>query len=298
MEIGAWTPDGDWRSTRGLNELYREIRRLGLETNVAELDAFGFTIIENALTPDQVALAREAILHQTEKHLGRAVDVDSEVELSGVKMAHYLLYQHPVFEEIALNEKPLALMTYLLGYSCRLSSMTSHVKGPGEAELQIHSDTGNGIPAPFAAYSQVANVNYALVDYTEEAGCLAIVPGSHRFFRQPKTSERRLTGNERNPDAVPVEVPAGTAIVWHGNTWHGSFPRKKPGLRVNLSTYYSRQYLEVQENLRDHIPPGLIERHGGNDSRMATLLGLNTSYGYTEDGPSRYYTPAGLSWIT
>jgi hypothetical protein len=30
---------GDWRSTRDLNALYREIRQLGLETNLAELDA-------------------------------------------------------------------------------------------------------------------------------------------------------------------------------------------------------------------------------------------------------------------
>jgi hypothetical protein len=43
---------GDWRATRDLNDLYREIRGLGLEANVAELEAFGFTVIENALTPE------------------------------------------------------------------------------------------------------------------------------------------------------------------------------------------------------------------------------------------------------
>ena len=39
---------GDWRATRDLNPLYQEIRDFGLETGIAELDAFGFTVIENA----------------------------------------------------------------------------------------------------------------------------------------------------------------------------------------------------------------------------------------------------------
>ena len=33
---------GDWPATRDLNDLYREIRSLGLEAQVAELEAFGF----------------------------------------------------------------------------------------------------------------------------------------------------------------------------------------------------------------------------------------------------------------
>jgi len=289
---------GEWRSTRGLNELYREIRTLGLESNVAELEAFGFTTVPNALTPDQVERARRAVIRVAERRLDKRLDLDGELEHRGIAMAHYLMFQDQVFEEIVVNPRPLALITWLVGYSCRLSSITSHVKGPSEQALLLHSDTANGMPAPFSPYAHVANVNYALVDYTEEGGALAMVPGSHRYFRQPRTSERQLVGPERNREAIPIEVPAGTAIVWHGNTWHGSFPRKIPGLRINLAVYYSRQYMEVQENLRDHIPPGLLERNGGEDSRMGQLLGLKAFHGWTEEGPADYATAAGLNWVT
>jgi len=40
---------GDWAATRDLNRIYADIRALGLETNLAELEAFGFTVIEGAL---------------------------------------------------------------------------------------------------------------------------------------------------------------------------------------------------------------------------------------------------------
>ena len=59
-------------------------------------------------------------------------------------------------------------------------------------------------------------------------------------------------------------MPAGSAILWHGATWHGSFPRKKPGLRINLSAYFCRPHLMPQESYRDSIPEGFLD---GEDPR-------------------------------
>ena len=44
MEIGAWTEEGEWTATPELNRIYGTIRELGLETNLAELEAFGFQV--------------------------------------------------------------------------------------------------------------------------------------------------------------------------------------------------------------------------------------------------------------
>ena len=49
---------GDWESTKDLNDVYREIERLGLERHVNELDAFGFTVVENMMDPETVRTAR------------------------------------------------------------------------------------------------------------------------------------------------------------------------------------------------------------------------------------------------
>ncbi len=296
---------GDWSATRELNGLYRQIRSLGLETHVAEMDAFGFTVIPQALSKATVERARNSILATAEKRVGRCLDPETEEEfgdLTGGKEVagqHYLLFKDPVFEEIVLNEKPLALITYLLGQSCWLSSCYSHVKGPGKVGLLLHSDNGNGVPvSPMPPYSMTANVNYALTDYTRERGALAMVPGSHRHARQPVESERYLAGNQANPDAIPMEIQAGDAVVWHGNTWHGSFPRLVPGLRINLATYYCRQFMAVQEIYSRDVPEAVMARHG-RDSRFAQLIGLNHFNGWQDDGPdldSRMKMPAGRTW--
>jgi ectoine hydroxylase-related dioxygenase (phytanoyl-CoA dioxygenase family) len=289
---------GDWRATRDLNPLYQQIRDLGLETCIAELDAYGFTVIENALSPELTVQLRDAVLESAQEHFDRPLDVETEEGHRGYRLAPFLLYRNPIFEQAVLNEKPLALITYLLGRSCLLSSLTSHVKGPGGPGLLLHSDTANGMPAPFSPYSHVANCNYALTDYTEAGGALAMIPGSHRNYRQPARDQIWLDGEQRNPDAIAIEVPAGSAIIWHGNTWHGSFPRKIPGLRVNLSMYFCRQYIAPQEDYRHRVPNDLLARHG-SDSRLATLLGLKTTYGWTEEGPpEQLHTGAGRSWFS
>jgi ectoine hydroxylase-related dioxygenase (phytanoyl-CoA dioxygenase family) len=290
---------GDWAATRDLNQIYGDIRALGLETNLAELEAFGFTVVEDALSPELTRELRGAVLAAWEERYGRKLDLENETRLHEVQLASYLLFKDRVFETAVLNPKPLALITYLLGQSCWLSSLTSHVKGPGEVGLLLHSDTANGVPAPFSAYSHVANCNYALTDYTEAGGCLAMVPGSHRLHRQPTRWEVGLAGNERNPHAIPIEVPAGSAIVWHGNTWHGSFPRRTPGLRVNLATYFCRQYMAPQEIYADSAAAKAMVDRYGRESRMAQLLGFNHFNGWRDEGPdldSRRLLPAGRTW--
>ncbi len=288
---------GDWRSTRDLNDLYRQIRGLGLETNLAELDAFGFTIIEDALSPELTLQLRDVVVREAESAFAAKLDIEREEAHRNWKLVPYLLYKDQLFEQAVLNPKPLALISYLLGQSCLLSSLTSHVKGPGGPGLLIHSDTANGVPGPFSPYAHVANCNYALTDYTEAKGALAMIPGSHRYYHQPGRDQVGLDGEARNPDAVAIEVPAGSAVIWHGNTWHGSFPRKVPGLRVNLSMYFCRQYMQPQENYKDYVPADLIARHGA-ESRLLELLGANTVHGWRDEGPQ--FTPrsqrAGRSW--
>lgn len=262
------------------------IHELGLDENLTELEEQGYTTIPNVLSQEQIEGARNAIIARAESAAGAKVDLEKEEGegFPGMTYLPYLLYDDEVFENILVEQKPLALITYLLGESCLLSSLGCHFKGPGGIPVVLHSDNGNGIPAPFSSVAQVANVNYALTPYSLEAGALALVPGSHRLARQPRPEEMMLGGETGNPDAVAINLSPGDAAIWHGNTWHGSFKREVPGVRVNLAVYFNRQYIQTQEHHGDAVPEAVLARHT-DDERFGVILGAKQPYGWKSEGP-------------
>jgi len=272
--------------TKPLDRVLGEISRLGLEQNLIELETRGYTTVSGALAPDTVVRTREAILRRVERETGRRIDIDQATteDYEGMKYIPYLLYDDEVFEEILMEPRPLALITYLLGESCILSSMGCHFKGPGGVPLPLHSDNGNGMPAPFPAYSQTANINYALTPYSREAGALAMVPGSHKLARQPRPDEAILDAGQANPSALSMDLAPGDAVIWHGNTWHGSFARQIPGIRMNLAVYMCRQYVQSQERHARVVPQDVLARHANNE-RFLTLLHQQQPYGWQQEGP-------------
>lgn len=260
----------------------RDIRRLGLEAQAAELDAYGFTVLEPGKAAP-VAFTdelEEAVLAASERRSGHKPDKATGLSHIDRKTAwgqhmFYMLLEGEPFERALLNETSLALISYLLGENCLLSSMTSIVKGPGEAPLGLHTDTAM-VPVPFPAYSQVANATWALSDYSRENGALCFWPGSHKLCRPPTKAEMADTAR-----FTPITAPAGSLIVWHGNTWHGAFARTSPGLRVNLIAYYCRVYMQTQEWYRDKVTPEAVAR---NPPRFAQLLGLDSPYPFDLEG--------------
>jgi ectoine hydroxylase-related dioxygenase (phytanoyl-CoA dioxygenase family) len=269
-----------------LDRILAEIDELDLKDNLIELETQGFTTIRGVLSADTIRRAQAAILDRVEQETGSRIDIETATEddYEGMKYIPYLLYDDEVFEEILMERKPLALISYLLGESCLLSSMGCHFKGPGGMPLPLHSDNGNGMPAPFPSYSQVANVNYALTPYSREAGALALVPGSHRLARQPRLEEMALGGDGTNPAAVSMDLAPGDVVVWHGNTWHGSFARQIPGVRMNLAVYFCRQFVQSQAPHAGVVPESVLARHA-NDERFKVLVHQKQPYGWQQDGP-------------
>ncbi|MGV3480984.1 MAG: phytanoyl-CoA dioxygenase family protein [Sphingobium sp.] len=258
-----------------------EPRRLGLERHAAELDSYGFTIVEpdRAAPPGFADALLRTVLAIAGRRAGRTLDpANAESHAGGSAWGQhlfYLLLEDPIFEQAMMNETVLALITYLLGESCVLSSMNSILKGPGTDHLILHSDSAM-VPAPYPAYAQVANATWLLTDYDRDRGALCFWPGSHKFCRPP--TMRETADIDR---FVPVTAPAGSLVVWHGNTWHGAFPRQVPGLRVNLILYFCRIYMQTQEWYRERVSEAALAR---NPARFRHLVGLENPYPFGAEG--------------
>ena len=103
-----------------VDDLYADVRDLGLGPYVKELESQGYTIVP----PDKIGPADlpARVLAETsrviEERIGIRLDLEageSRQDLPQAAETHnWLLFDDPVFEELLMNPVSLTLMTYLL----------------------------------------------------------------------------------------------------------------------------------------------------------------------------------------
>lgn len=259
------------------------LRTLGLLGRVAELEANGFTIIRPAEFDgsDLSHRLREAILATSERVHGRRPDLKMGATHSNAAMsigeARFLaLLDDPVFEEALMHPVTQAMADYLLGESAKLSSFSTAIRGPGTPELGLHTDMIL-VPSPFPAFAQIATIFWILTDVTPEDGSTFFWPGSHKFCRRPTRAECADTSHR-----IAVAAPAGSLLVWHGNTWHGAGHKQTDGLRVTMPMHFCRSYFVPQEDYRSKIGADALARNG---DRFRTLMGVGHPYPFSGQQP-------------
>ena len=278
-------------SESSLDRVWNEIRELGLEAYVADLDAHGYTVIPPEIaSPNGLAKRMlAACLDIAERRNGERADMETgstHANLpitprgSSVKdgrprgrmplgqregldspvgdIMHSIFFEDEVFEEALMNPVLLAMATYLCGYSVVLSGMGCWMKGPNRSTFRLHTDTPLASPLP--PQSMVCELMYVLTDFNRENGGTAFVPGSHKWCRNPAGREA-IIGEGGNQNVEPVEAKAGSLVIWTGKTWHGSYNRTASGLRVSVPVYMVRPFIRTQENFIGRVPQEMLDRH-------------------------------------
>ncbi len=278
----------DWKSVAGMGVTYKAARALGLEANIAELEAFGFTVVDPDKTGAAPGFAErllEKVVEAARQEDELAVEInkhpDAEKPALGRQIFH-LLDRDPIFVEAVMNPAVRAIGSYLMGQSFRLSSTVAFVKDAPARSTPLHCDSV-GVPSPLPAYGSVCNISWILTDYNQESGTLGMVPGSHRYCRHPTEFEqpRFIGGMLADEMVAPVIAKPGSLAIFTGNTWHCTYPKTTYDFRAHVVTAFCRNYVTPAENY-DDLPDALIEPHG---PELARLVGRQAWQGFRAEGP-------------
>ena len=243
------------------DELQARVDALDLAETVQHVKNEGYGYVYDAAPIEFTQRLRETIIR-----------IKSDKGMGG----NMLLSKDPIFEEVVLNPKLLAIAEVLCGKGAMLSQLAGSVK-PKKADAPIkgglHADQ-NWTPAPFPVHNQLVTFCWACDEYTHEGGSTRVVPRSHTLRRHPTATE---VAEEKG--VISTECPAGTIVFWNGSTWHGGGTRTIEGERVVLHITYSRLALRPVESY-DFLGEDWLE---GKPYEMRVLLGredfLNTPQG-------------------
>jgi ectoine hydroxylase-related dioxygenase (phytanoyl-CoA dioxygenase family) len=223
----------------------------------------GYTVIEDFVSADGLAAFREALAPSMGTHHGR-----NDFEGFKTERVYTLVARGRIFEEIAADERLMALIGRFLQPNFLLSASHSISLGPDETPQSIHQDDGfyrQRRPRPPIGISVIG----AIDDFTKANGATEIVPGSHRWG-EPGDEGRPNDIAEIEKMLVPMEIPAGAALVFCGTLLHrgGANVTDKP--RLAFTNQYCEPWARPQENWWLAIPR---EQVAQMPPRLQALLG-------------------------
>ena len=256
------------------------------ETMKRDIDEHGYCLFKDALTPAQLAEARERLSEQAEAERRGGVVLSGDGRIgpergSGNNQAvTFLGNKGHIFREIASRPDILDIVRHVLGEEIRIRNLLANIVRIGGQEQGLHTDqwflpsasrydeppmqVGSitranpgqpEIPGPTLMPCVVINAFWMLDDFTIENGATCIVPGSHKLGRRPNKDDR--------VDQIQVTGPAGGAFIFDGRLFHGAGPHlsQDPTIeRKGLTFAYQPPMFKPHENYPLVLLPEVYEK--------------------------------------
>jgi ectoine hydroxylase-related dioxygenase (phytanoyl-CoA dioxygenase family) len=245
---------------------------MDLQRHLDELDAQGYTVIDDFLRDGAIERVRAGLAPHLERHAGR-----NNFEGYKTERVYTLVGRARCFEDIAEDARVLALLDALLAPGYLLTASQAICIHPGESAQPIHHDDSFypiARPRPSISFSTIVAVDA----FTADNGGTELIPGSHRW------SDAQIAGayDGRDADApmppalermlVPMTVPAGACIFFHGTLMHRGGANRSAAPRLAFSNQYCEPWARTQENFFLGVPPALAR---GMSPRVQALLGYS-----------------------
>jgi ectoine hydroxylase-related dioxygenase (phytanoyl-CoA dioxygenase family) len=212
----------------------------------------GYVILPGAFTPAEVAELRAEALSIFRGAAGEVEGVEpgppdesDEEVIRRYACIHFPHKLSPLMRQTLAHPAVVAALTRVIGPDVKAMQSMLFTKGEGKPGQAWHQDE---FFIPTRDRSLTA-VWIALDDATIENGCLWVLPGSHRpgvIYPDRDQEDPRFDCTVeaydfpyRAADAVPVQVAAGSVVMFNGYLLHRSLPNTaRSGLRRALVNHY------------------------------------------------------------
>ena len=213
----------------------------------------GYAIVERYLPAPRVAAILKAV-EQIYADEGARAGWEQPAVAPFVRRLCNLFSKGDLFVELATDPLVLEFAELTVGRPVTWHAMNAHDPLPGHhhPHQAIHADRQSWRDSPV-----YFNVLWALDDITAENGATRVVPGSHRR-PFPATEVADLFAPV--PGEVLATCPAGSAILVHGDTWHGARANYSSGPRRILHMGYTRPGAATQYEIAATLSPELRRR--------------------------------------
>jgi ectoine hydroxylase-related dioxygenase (phytanoyl-CoA dioxygenase family) len=247
----------------------------------------GFVVLPDLLSPADLAALDDEVVAMCRGERGEVEGLDTTARggstedlLRSVLCVHFPHKLSPSVLDLAGRPDVVDPLTRVIGPNVKMVQSMFFIKSEGKPGQAWHQDE-NFIPTRDRS---LAAVWIAVDDATVENGCLWALPGSHRrgvLYPDRETDDARFDCSVesfdfpyRDEDAVPLELPAGSAVLFDGHLLHRSLPNTGAhGMRRALVFHYMSA-----ESRLPWLPPGEGEWMAHTDHRDIVMVAGEDPY--------------------
>ncbi|MEM7216976.1 MAG: phytanoyl-CoA dioxygenase family protein [Pseudomonadota bacterium] len=231
---------------------------MDIEQLRADMLAWGYCKVANALGPAQIDTLRRRVQEQAEgeERAGIAQRTPSGQNINCCvnkgRCFELLIEQHPD----GMQGGPLVeqLVTEALGPGWICTSLIAAISLRGGVPQALHQDQSNdlGSSSPMSV-----NVLTAVTDIDERNGGTLVIPGSHRILSEAVRAGRPVG---KLPPAINVDAPAGTTVITDGRLLHATGINHTDEPRIVMLNGMHKPWMRQQENWMLSVRPEVLAR--------------------------------------
>lgn len=246
-----------------------------LESHVQRMNATGYSVIEDFLSPERLAAVREGLKPFLKTHEGR-----NNFEGFKTERVYTLVARGRVFEDIVEDPRVMAICDRYLQQPYLLTASQAICIYPGETPQPIHADDlFYRVPRPRPAISVSTVV--AVDAFTALNGGTEIISGSHTwpdsqiagiYEGATPADADAPTREDLERQLKPAEIPAGACLVFLGTLLHRGGANRSDAPRLAFSNQYCEPWARTQENFYLGVP---VEQARAMSPRVQSMLGYS-----------------------
>lgn len=230
----------------------------------------GFVHLKGVIPPDILLRARAAF----DAAVDRSAATRKKIAETGGPPRFFdipdILDQDPVFVELVDLQSIFPILVAAIGNDIQLNHTMARLFYPGPTFTSPwHSDIPQMLGIDHGTGKSVlVKAHFFVEDLTPEQGCLAFIPGSHRYpAGHPKPKIRDIDASE----AVVKTVPrAGDVVIFNTHVMHMATDNLSGRMRKSIIYAYSHFWMK---NYASGVPSDL-ERYATTAQRMQ-LFGVD-----------------------
>ncbi len=219
------------------------------------LDRDGFIVLPGLMGAELLETLRARHEELMAIKYGPAAPTTSVTDLwnheAGTRRLTDLVSEGEAYDRIYTDPRHLAAVRRLISAEFHLHSINARDALPGHGHQGFHRDGQDQA-------GQVVNSAWLLDGFTADNGPTRVVPGSHRWDKQPH--EVMADTSAAHPDQIEIIADAGSVVVFDGALWHSGTTNRSDRIRRVIHVAMSQPHVGQNPRQRERIRKSTWER--------------------------------------